>query len=102
MIFARSFSYHENKILILENIYEVQASTLKEVIMNFDDASDKIMLFGHNPGLTNLFNDVSDSFVDNIPTCGMIGIQFNATKWKDVFSAKGKTIFSEFPKEFKQ
>lgn len=101
MIFARSFGYHENAILILENIYEVQAATLKKVINGFDDKKNRIMLFGHNPGLTNLFNDVSDSFADNIPTCGIIGIEFNAASWSKVFSSEGKTLFSDFPKEFK-
>ena len=101
MIFARNFSYHENEILILQHIYEVAAGTLKKVITEFDNTKNKIMLFGHNPGMTNLFNDVSDSYIDNIPTCGMIGIEFDSNSWKTVFSEKGKTIFSDFPKEFK-
>jgi phosphohistidine phosphatase len=102
MIFARTFAYPENEIDISTSIYEAPSSDIREVVMAIDEHYSRVMLFGHNPGLTNFFNEVSDSFLDNIPTCGVIGLQFSGSSWQDIFDKKAKTLFSDFPKEFKQ
>jgi phosphohistidine phosphatase len=101
LIFARTFAYEEHKILMKEGIYESTHKVLQKTIAAIHNDFGTVMLFGHNPGLTNLFNEVSDSFIDNIPTCGIIGIEFNSPYWKDILSSKGNTIYTDFPKEFK-
>ena len=100
-IFARNFNFPEKDILIVGEIYEASAKILKETIQKFSDKYSTVMLFGHNPGLTKLFNEISDAEIDNLPTCGVVLIEFDCSSWKDVFNKKGKYIFSEFPKDFK-
>jgi phosphohistidine phosphatase len=41
-------------------------------------------------------NQFGDEYIENVPTCGVVGIQFNEEHWKDI--KKGKTILKEFPK----
>ncbi|MBC7865043.1 MAG: histidine phosphatase family protein [Bacteroidia bacterium] len=101
LIFARNFSYPENEIKIVKEIYESSVATLKQCVTDFSEDYSSIMLFGHNPGLTKFFNEVSDSEIDNLPTCAVTLIEFDAATWKNVFKKEGKTIFTEFPKEFK-
>ncbi len=100
-IFARAFSYPEEKVLIIRDIYEATSDVLKEQIKKFSDKYSVIMLFGHNPGLTRLFNEASDSDIDNLPTCGVMLLEFDTDAWKNVFNQPGKSVFSEFPKDFK-
>ena len=101
LIFARNFNYPERAITIKASIYEANTEDLIKCIAEFDDSKNNIMLFGHNPGLTNLFTQISDSFIDNIPTSGIIGITFEVKTWKDITRVEGKTLFTNFPKEFK-
>ncbi len=97
LIFARSLNYPENKIVINPNIYEAHELTLREIIENLSDEYSSVMLFGHNPGFTNAINTLSDSFIDNLPTCGLVSIEFKEKQWKEITT--GKLKFSLFPKE---
>lgn len=102
MIFSRALGIPSERMLIESKIYESTADTLKKVISNFDDAAHSVMLFGHNPGITSLVNELSnDLFFDNIPTCGIISIQFDMNSWKEIESLKGQLVFQQFPKEYK-
>jgi phosphohistidine phosphatase len=100
-IFSRAFSFRESDALIIREIYEATTTVLKQTIMNFNDKYASVMLFGHNPGLTRLFNDASDSDIDNLATCAVVLIEFEVASWKNVFDLPGKCVFTEIPKDFK-
>lgn len=101
LIFARNFKYPEHQIRINPNLYECHSSDLLKEIYQLDDSLHSVMLFAHNPTLTNVFADISDSYVDNIPTCGIIGIRFAVETWAGIKGMEGETFVTEFPKEFK-
>ncbi len=101
LIFARTFKYPEHSIVIKEEIYEAGTDTLKQSILAFDNNKSSVMLFGHNPGLSNLFNEISDSCIDSLPTCAIVGISFDVKNWNEINKTEGKTLFTDFPKEFK-
>ena len=94
---AGIIDYPKSEILIDENIYESSSSELINVIQGFDDKYNSIMMFGHNPGFTMLNNYLTESFIDNIPTCGVVGIRFNSS-WKKIKGASGKAFFFIYPK----
>lgn len=102
LIFSRLFEFGAAKVLMVPEIYESDVKTLKACIAALDNKANSVMLFGHNPGLTNLANELcADMDFDNIPTTGMVAIQFDVKAWKDVVNTQGKTIFYRYPKEFK-
>ena len=96
---AVEIGFSEKEILINENIYEASSAELINVIHNFDNKYNSIMMFGHNPAFTMLNNYLTDHYIDNIPTCGVVGIQFNSS-WKSVQSGSGKSLFFIYPKMF--
>ncbi len=96
---AVEIGFPEKEILINENIYESLSGELINVIHNFDNKYNSIMMFGHNPGFTMLNNYLTDHYIDNIPTCGVVGIHFNSS-WKSVQSGSGKSLFFIYPKMF--
>lgn len=101
-LFARALDFPSNEVIVESRIYESNSSVLKEIISALDQSVDHAILFGHNPGLTNLVNELTDDlFFDNVPTCGIISLLFDVKSWKDVPSSKGKITFHQFPKEFK-
>lgn len=98
-IFARALNIAANTVLIRPSIYESSVSVLKTVITEFPVATNSVVLFGHNPGITNLSNELNDDlFFDNVPTCGIIQIQFEVNTWQDVPKATGKLALHKFPK----
>jgi len=101
-IFARNLIYPTNEISIQPQVYESTAEVLKNVITDIDNKLDYVVLFGHNPGITNLVNELGQElFFDNIPTCGIVCLEFDVKTWKEVPAKKAKKVFHQFPKEFK-
>lgn len=84
----------DSKLLLDEAIYEASPSTLKRVILEAFETYDKVMLVGHNPSLTILCNALCDYDIDNLPTAGIVGIEFTPGDLD-----KGKMIFFEYPKK---
>ncbi len=103
-IFARRFSIPESKVRIEEGIYESASPNLLNIISQLDNNNSCVMLFGHNPGITNLANELNKELMfDNIPTCGIVCIEFDIKNWKDILKVKeGKLVNYKFPKNFKQ
>ena len=100
IIFADAFKYDVEKLVLKKKIYEASIKNLKLVINQIPDNFSNAILFGHNPGLTNFFNEISDSYADNIPTCGILHLKANTNKWKDFFAKELETDFTIYPKEF--
>lgn len=96
---AENIDYPKSKILIDKNIYESSSSGLLNIIKEFNDKYNSVMMFGHNPAFTMLNNYLTDSYIDNIPTSGVVGIEFNSS-WKKIGSKSGKAVFFIYPKLF--
>jgi phosphohistidine phosphatase len=68
------------------------------VINRFDNSSNFTALFGHNPGLTLLSIELCDCDIDNIPTCGVVLIEFPFHDWKLISAGTGNLKLFDFPK----
>lgn len=102
LIFARAMELPVSKFALEPEIYEADTETLLKVLWQQKEEVKSLMLFGHNPGLTNLCNELAEEFyIDNLPTCGMVFLQFDCKKWSELKSKSGKVKDHVFPKEFK-
>ncbi len=68
------------------------------IINGFQNKYDFIALFGHNPGNTNFAIDLCDTNVYDIPTCGLILIEFPFDDWELVSKGTGEEKLYDFPK----
>lgn len=96
--FASQLGFSAQDIVEDEDHYHASSGELRSLIRNFDDEFDCIMIFGHNPGLTYLINELSDFRLDNLPTCGICGIDFPIDSWSQVKKGSGKKFHYDFPK----
>ncbi len=97
---AREISYPVDKIIKNDRIYHGSNSEVIDVIRNVKDSVNTLMIFGHNPGFTDLANYLSGSNIYNIPTCGVVEIDFNINTWKDIDRNGGDLIEFDYPKKF--
>lgn len=95
---AKEIDFPEKDIETDPEIYQADISDLIKVIRNLDDKNSKVMLFGHNPGLTGLVGYLTNQFIDNIPTSGVVQINFDFPTWKQVTQQSGKFISFDYPK----
>ncbi|WP_201354077.1 SixA phosphatase family protein [Hydrogenimonas urashimensis] len=100
-IVAEKLGYEEEKIVWDERIYEASAQALLYLVCQLPANAKKVMVVGHNPGLTMLANILGDIAIENIPTAGIVAITFDTSKWEEACRMKGHTILFEYPKKLK-
>jgi phosphohistidine phosphatase len=102
LIFARAMSFNMAHFLLNEGIYEAPAQRLIKIIRHLNDEHHNLMLFGHNPGFTNVCNELAEEMdFENVPTCGIVCFEFPVKKWEDITPKTGKLLYHYFPKDFK-
>jgi phosphohistidine phosphatase len=97
-IIAKELGFPKKQIVTDEFLYNASVSTLLNVIQNIDDTFQQVMLVGHNPGLTDLAQYLTNVQIDNIPTCGVFCMDFDHPSWQEVAEGKGKFVFFNYPK----
>ncbi len=78
-------------------IYEADAGDLLDMIRAFPPDWERVMLFGHNPSITDVLNVLTDEMIDNIPTCGAALIDFDVTDWARITEGAGQIKAFEYP-----
>ena len=91
-------AYKTEHIQFEEVIYEADSKTLLRVINSLNDEANTVIMFGHNPGFTDLANALSDADLYNIPTAGMVLISFPFDSWTMVSKGTGEMVFFDYPK----
>jgi phosphohistidine phosphatase len=92
-------NYKKENIKLDKALYHASDDKILEVVRKISDKYDVVLLFGHNPGLTDFVNLLSDprDFIENVPTCGVVGFEFR-TGWTEVSRENSKRLFFDFPK----
>lgn len=96
---AEQISFPLKSIVKEPELYHGSFYAMKKVIQNTKNDVDTLMIFGHNPGLTDLTNQLSGSDIYNIPTCGIAEIDFEVTSWHEIEKGSGKLTSFDFPKK---
>ncbi|NWG28760.1 MAG: histidine phosphatase family protein [Ignavibacteriaceae bacterium] len=94
---AEKIGYPEKDIVYNDELYEASSNIILKVIKKIDEKFESVMIFGHNPGLTMLNNQISNFYIDNIPTCGIVGLNLD-DKWNSIEKNTCKQLFFEYPK----
>ncbi|MBQ0733241.1 SixA phosphatase family protein [Aquimarina celericrescens] len=81
------------------NLYDFGGSQVIEVIKNCDDEINSLMIFGHNHAFTSIANMYGSERIDNVPTAGVVVIQFDVEEWKKI--KVGKTLLKIYPKSLR-
>lgn len=97
-VIAEAIGCPLGRIVEDENLYGADRSELLAAIRSLDDRFDRIFLFGHNPGLTDLVNALSEEPVDNVPTCGVVEFRLDSDRWADVGPDTVQRIDFDYPK----
>ncbi len=91
------FHVDEGNIQLDKRLFHAGSNEILEVIRSASNC-DRLSIFGHNPGFTDCANRLANISIDNIPTCGVVGISFDINEWRDVEFGKGKQEFFYTPK----
>ena len=95
---AEVLGYSEDKIKMDRGLYHLNEDEILGVIKTVKDKHDSLMIFGHNPSLTNFVNALGTLHLDNVPTCGVAAFELPIDSWSELAFGIGKLIFYDYPK----
>lgn len=96
-IFISNLNLDNTLLSLSYDLYDFEGRNLIEVIKNGSNAINTLMVFGHNHAITSFVNHYGNKFIENVPTCGVVIIDFDIDSWVNL--KKGNTISTLFPKE---
>ena len=99
---ARELDLDETQIENFHELYHASESELLNFIKKIDNGTDNVMLFLHNPGITDLANYFSSQHYENIPTCGAISFSFDINFWAEIGKENSTQNYYLYPKQFKK
>lgn len=79
------------------DLYDFSGQNVMRIIKSLDDSLDKVMIVGHNHAFTSVANMLGNRYIENVPTCGFVMLQFDEKKWSDITT--GITLKTIFPRD---
>lgn len=98
-IFMENLNLPKSLLVTEEQLYDFGGNQVRRFIKSLDNSLQKIMIFGHNHAFTSLTNSFGDAYIDNLPTSGLVMIDFEVENWQEVSVGTTKMILT--PKDFK-
>jgi phosphohistidine phosphatase len=96
--FARELGMPAERITLERRLYHAEAETIAEVVSRLPDDAHRVMLFGHNPGISLAVEHFTGDGPGELPTCGLVRIDFVADSWKETGRGLGNFVWFEYPK----
>lgn len=98
--FKKALKIDEKHFKTDHQLYDFGGQNVIRTIKSLDDDLNYAMLVGHNHALTSVVNMLGDRYIENVPTCGFVMMQFDEEKWSKITT--GKTIKTIFPRDLKK
>ncbi len=84
MIFTRTLQKGTNIIELVDDLYYGTSSTIIEWITETYDGIKSLVIVGHNPGITEIVNTLSQGRSAFMPTNGIAWFKFDTASWGKV------------------
>ncbi len=97
IIFSRVLDFPVNEIIINQDLYLSEPDRILTIINETNNSINSLMVFGHNPALTELVNYLSELDIDNLPTAGLVMLRFQSDNWKGISKKCQILEYIDFP-----
>lgn len=81
-LFCDKLHYDFDKVFFDKRIYESSAEEILQVVRETDAEVKTLIIVGHNPSLTHFTNLFSPHAINEIPTTGVVWLQFTNADWE--------------------
>lgn len=98
-VMARELRVPAARVVQDERLYLATPADLLAVIHELGGEAKHLMVFGHNPGMTEFANRLSaGDQIDNLPTCGVFTALFDLSDWSALDWGSGEDAEFDYPK----
>ncbi len=96
--FASELDYPAFDIQVDERLYFCGLKGELKVIKALPETVQSVIIFGHNPDISELLNFLSPEKYEAMPTCTVAKLKLKQLLWKDIDNACAEIKFIEAPK----
>lgn len=100
MIFARTLGIPLDQVRMADPLYAASHDQIAGFLSALPDELEAVMLFGHNPGMSEFISDAVPGFTENVPTAGVAVLEFETSSWNSLQGGAELRYF-DFPKNLK-
>jgi len=97
-LLAKELGYPRDAIVKNDQLYFDGVSAMLEIIHQTDSDINSLMLVGHNPDMTSMFNNLCGYQTNNMKTSGIARIEFDL-HWSGIQSKSGHLAEYDYPKK---
>lgn len=98
-IFARELGYPAEFLQREDGLYLASLDNLLDVVATQDTGFNNLMLFGHNPGLTDFVNYLVPGLTSNLPTAGVVAVNLECEDWMLYDRPPTELTLHDYPKK---
>lgn len=98
-LLAKEIGYPIEFLQSEKALYLSSPATILETIGIQDDTFNDLVVCAHNPGITEFANELSGRSIDNIPTCGMVIVEADTDRWREIDDARRTFVAFDYPKK---
>lgn len=99
LIFARQFEHDAAKVVLEPQLYEASPLVFIHVLSAQPDERHKLMVFAHNPTITDVASDLSGVAISDMPTGSVACVRLEGKSWSEALHSRGELAFFEYPKK---
>ncbi len=99
LTFSKVLGFTEDQLHFNQRIYHAHHETLFEIINQISNEFSHVMLFGHNPGLSDLGTLLTNDYL-NFPTCAILEAELHINSWAEVSPDTGSILNFDYPKKY--
>lgn len=97
-IFCSTAGVPLERIVLNNSFYETTVIEVLHIVRTISNDIKCAMLVGHNPTFTSLVNQFLSQSIDNLPTSGLVRLDFNAESWSEIQKGNLQSSWIDFPK----
>ena len=97
--FALKLGYPIEFLQREDGLYLASLDNLLDVVASQDVGFNNLMMFGHNPGLTDFANYLVPGLTNNLPTAGVVSVQLDIDSWRLYEQPKAELVLHDYPKK---
>ena len=99
--FAKALDYPLRRLKLDDHLYLARPGEILEVVRSVGKRVQHLMLFGHNPGLSDFAHKLTrDKELGELPTCAVYSMELNIGSWADTHYGEGRHPTLSHPKNF--
>lgn len=80
--FKDAWGVKDESYILTSSLYDFEGEKVKDFIYNLPEEWSRVLLVGHNFGITEAINYFGDKAVDALPTSGLVSIKFEYKSWQ--------------------